>query len=165
MTDVKDSTGTAAPPAQPRQARSAVRLAGIGILLFVIGLMLPYLISFLIADSRRTVNDAVVHYRDYWRYELIALASVGVAWLLYHFRQRHRAWYGGLEIMVAYLGAFHSSTRTLSLIVSGSLFELDTDPDRMLALLALATSVYVGVRGFDNLAIGLKELKEKRAAA
>jgi hypothetical protein len=143
------------------RVRSVGSVLAIGLILFIVGLLLPYLAAFLIADTRRTVTETALQVRNYWKQELIAFAVVGVAYLLYRIKHRWLAWYGGLEIAVAYLGAFHSTTKSLSLIMTGSLETLDTDAERVLALLAFVGSIYVGVQGFENLKAGLKARREQ----
>jgi hypothetical protein len=138
------------------RTRDYARFAFLGALLFVLGAVLPYVASYLIADSRRTITELGTHIRLYWQEQLIAFGIIGIAYLLYLLRKKYLAWYGALEIMVAYLGAFHSSTKSLDLILTANLTTLDTDTERMLALLALVASVYVGVAGLENLIKGLK---------
>lgn len=142
---------------------ATLRYAAIGIILFILGALLPWLTKFFIADTRRTVNETALNLRIFWKQELVGFAVLGLAYLLYRLKKQYLAWYGGLEIAVAYLGAFHATTKSLSLILTGSITTLDTDADRMLALLTLLGSVYLGVQGFENLKAGLKQGEAKAA--
>jgi hypothetical protein len=74
-----------------------------------------------------------------------AVGVLAVAFAFYLLRQRVRALYAAVELAVAAVTAYRSSL----LVISSS-------SDRLQWILALMASVYIGVRGYDNLITAIR---------
>ena len=90
---------------------------------------------------------------EYWRIILPAIFSLAAGYSLFLFRQKKRVLYGFSEVMVGVMvGVLHGQRVLAGQSGLGS-------PDFYIAV--LTASIYLIVRGFDNMSLGLKSMKEK----
>lgn len=109
----------------------------------------------------------------YWIYrrvsssDAVAVCVVGILMtglLLFGMRRGARLWYGMLEIVSALFIGWFTVTHALH-IRHVTFAQFVQSPNSLSTLLGLVSSIYIVVRGLDNVAEGSKQHKEARDIA
>ncbi|MGI4787355.1 MAG: hypothetical protein ACRYFS_00750 [Janthinobacterium lividum] len=124
----------------------------------------------LISFAGQLIFNACVILLLYWIYkkvsssDAVAVCVFGIficGTILYSLRSKARLWYGLLEVVSALFIGWFTLTRSIHFRhIKFSQFA--ESPNSLATMLGLVSSVYIVVRGLDNVAEGIKRNKEAR---